>query len=261
MMHLVPDRGTAGDLEEPLAGGNMAGEVRRVGNTVRRRARPWTPAVHRLLRHLEQLGFGGAPRALGIDAREREILTYIPGRVVHPNVLDDSELARVARLIRDYHVAVASFVPPPDAQWHTDGRDPSNVEEIICHNDLAPWNLIATDEQWVFIDWDLAAPGRRLWDLALPACSFVPLLPEHTKVMPRYRVFCDAYGLSAADQYRLLDLVVERTRRMRNVLLDNANHEPYASLVRDGHAETWRHAAQHVEQNIALWRRHLASGL
>lgn len=52
-MHLVPDRGTAGDLEEPLAGGNMAGEVRRVGTTVRRWAGPWTPAVHRLLRHLE----------------------------------------------------------------------------------------------------------------------------------------------------------------------------------------------------------------
>jgi hypothetical protein len=98
-MHLVPDRGTAGDLEEPLAGGNMAREVRRVGTTVQRWAGPWTPAVHRLLRHLEQLGFGGAPRALGIDARERDILTYVPGRVVHPNVLDDSELARVARLI------------------------------------------------------------------------------------------------------------------------------------------------------------------
>ncbi len=94
----------------------------------------------------QQLGFGGAPRALGIDAQGREILTYVPGRVVHPNAVDDSELARVARLIREYHVAVASFVPPPDAQWHTDGRDPSDVEELICHNDLAPWNLITTDE-------------------------------------------------------------------------------------------------------------------
>ena len=79
--------------------------------------------------------------------------------------------------------------------------------------------------------------------------------------MPRYRLFRDAYGLSAADQYRLLDLVVERTRRVSNVLIDNANREPCASLVRDGHAETWRHAAQHVEQNIAVWRRHLASAL
>lgn len=74
-------------------------------------------------------------------------------------------------------------------------------------------------------------------------------------------VFCDAYGLSAADQYRLLDLVVERTWRMCNVLINNADREPYASLVRDGHAETWSHATQHVEQNIAVWRRQLPSGL
>src|SRR5260370_11602968 len=50
--------------KETLTGGNMAGEVLRVGDTVRRRAGPWTQAVHQLLRHLEQVDFQGAPRAL-----------------------------------------------------------------------------------------------------------------------------------------------------------------------------------------------------
>jgi len=45
---------------EPLAGGNMSGEVWRIGDTVRRRAGPWTPAVHALLLHLEQRGFAAA---------------------------------------------------------------------------------------------------------------------------------------------------------------------------------------------------------
>ncbi|TMD54628.1 MAG: aminoglycoside phosphotransferase family protein, partial [Chloroflexi bacterium] len=39
-------------LEEPFFGGNMS-DATRVGDTVRRRAGPWTPAVHALLRFLE----------------------------------------------------------------------------------------------------------------------------------------------------------------------------------------------------------------
>jgi hypothetical protein len=74
---------------ELLSGGNMAGEVVRVGRTVHRRAGPSTPAVHDLLRHLERVGFGGAPRALGTDEDGREVLTYVPGEVAHPRVLDE----------------------------------------------------------------------------------------------------------------------------------------------------------------------------
>jgi Phosphotransferase enzyme family len=247
--------------EELLSGGNVSGDVRRVGHTVRRRAGPWTPAVHQLLRHLEQVGFGDAPRALGIDKQGREILTFVSGSVLHPRVLDDADLARVARLIRDCHAALASFVPPTEAHWQMDSCDPSGVDELICHNDLAPWNLIVGEDRWVFIDWESAAPGRRLWDLALAVCSFVPLSPSQPADLRRYRLFCDAYGLSAVDQLELLKVVVERTQRMWRILVDNAGREPYKSMVRDGHAETWRSIAQHVEQHVALWGSQLAAPL
>jgi hypothetical protein len=56
------------------------GSVERHGRTVRRQVRPWTPAVHALLRHLESVGFPGAPRVLGIDAvAGHEVLTYVEG--------------------------------------------------------------------------------------------------------------------------------------------------------------------------------------
>ena len=64
--------------EIPLLGGNTSTVVR-VGETVRRNAGPWTPAVHSLLRHLEYVGFTGAPRALGIDERGREVLSFLEG--------------------------------------------------------------------------------------------------------------------------------------------------------------------------------------
>jgi hypothetical protein len=42
--------------ETPLEGGNMNGAVVRIGDTVRRPAGAWTPAVHALLNHLHTVG-------------------------------------------------------------------------------------------------------------------------------------------------------------------------------------------------------------
>jgi hypothetical protein len=52
----------------PLAGGNVSGGVVRVGDTVRRPAGFWTPAVHALLKHLHEAGFRGAPDFLAASA-------------------------------------------------------------------------------------------------------------------------------------------------------------------------------------------------
>ena len=60
--------------EERSLGGNLNDAVR-VGDTVRRRAGPWTPAVHALLRYLESAGFE-APRVVGMDAQGREVLGF-----------------------------------------------------------------------------------------------------------------------------------------------------------------------------------------
>src|SRR4051812_16958980 len=65
---------------EQLTGGNMA-EVVRIGETVRRPLRPWSGSVHKLLQRLEESGFVGAPRFLGVDERGREILSFVPGEI------------------------------------------------------------------------------------------------------------------------------------------------------------------------------------
>ena len=48
--------------EHVLGGGNVAAGVVRVGDTVRKPAGFWTPAVDALLTHLRQAGFTGAPQ-------------------------------------------------------------------------------------------------------------------------------------------------------------------------------------------------------
>ena len=121
--------------ETPL-GGNLNSAVR-IGDTVRRRAGPWTPAVHALLRYLESVDFP-APRVRGIDAEGREILGYLPGEA-HSGTIEtlpdwimaDPQLVAAGRLLRRYHDAVAAFKPPADARWQaSQGRTARSVPAV-----------------------------------------------------------------------------------------------------------------------------------
>lgn len=248
---------------EPLRGGNTHESIVRVGGTVRRPVGPWTPAVHALLDHLEAAGFDAAPRALGLDSEGREVLTFAVGAVVWPDhfalLESDDALAGVARLIRRYHDLVATFVPPADAQWWDLSADPSGVAEIVCHNDLAPWNLVqADDDGWTFIDWDLAAPGRRSWDLGWALLSFIPLTPdrplEDARLVHRLRVFMAAYGAPGELEAALAGAVergAHEAARIRE--LGALGREPFVRLRADGHAEIWAGAAERVAANASSW--------
>lgn len=188
---------------ETSLGGNLNAAVR-VGDTVRRRAGPWTPAVHALLRHLESVGFD-APRVLGTDQQGREILRFAPGEAhsgtiepVPDRILADDRLVEAARLLRRYHDVVAGFEPPPNARWRL--AAPTS-HELICHNDWSPWNALFRDGRLAaMLDWDLAGPGSRLWDLSNAAYCWVSLISSArlftiAQRARRLRLFCDGYGL------------------------------------------------------------------
>lgn len=206
--------GSDGEAEISLPGGNLS-QVVRVGDTVRRATGPWTPAVHSLLRFLAAAGFGEAPRALGVDAQGREVLSYIHGDVFQYPMPDfvwsEDTLVGVARLLRAYHDAVRDFVPPPDAVWQMLVGAPTSGP-IICHNDIAPYNTVFHDAVPVaFIDWDTASPGPVLYDVAIAAWRWVPLQDASWAPVDdqpgRLRRFCDAYGLSASEREEILPFV------------------------------------------------------
>ncbi len=71
------------------------------------------------------------------------------------------------------------------------------------------------------IDWDLAVPAPRLYDVASAANFWVPLAPTSEAERSglagrrrgeRLRLLCDAYGLDAAERGELLDVVAHRNR-------------------------------------------------
>jgi hypothetical protein len=138
--------------------------------------------VEALLEHLAAEGFPAAPRTLGRDELGRQVLEYIPGVLADTMPpLSDEDLVHLGQLVRRLHDTLRTFVPPPSADWNV--AIPPDREELICHNDLAPWNLVRDGDRWVFIDWDGAGPGSRLWDLGYLAQGFVPFglaaIPKH----------------------------------------------------------------------------------
>lgn len=244
----------------------MSGGVVRVGDTVRRPVGPWTPAVHALLAHLHEVGFRAAPRPLGIDEQGREVLTFVSGEVIWPDwftLVETSQgLARVARLVRDFHDAVEGFTPPPDAQWQV--LIPVEGADIIAHHDLAPWNLVAEGEDaWAFIDWDTAGPGTRLWDVAYAMRGFIQLSAhphwQRADADSRLRVFADAYGLDESERRALVPLLGRRTRAMHDFLRKQAveGNQPWAKLWAEGHGDAWRSDAEYIEQREDRWARAL----
>jgi hypothetical protein len=116
--------------EIPLAGGNMSGGVVRVGDTVRRPAGPWTPAVRALLTHLHEAGFRGAPLmadAYGLTERERlDIIPLLARRTRAMHAFLAREAARGtqpwARLWQEGHGdtwdADTRYIARREGQWH-----------------------------------------------------------------------------------------------------------------------------------------------
>lgn len=251
-------------VEEPLAGNATAGVVR-VGDTVRRPAGPWTDTVDAVLAHLSTVGFEGAPRPLGRDAQGRQVLEYVTGEVGDvTGTYPEAELASIGRMLADLHAALATFTPPADAAWNdVIPVIPSLRPQQICHNDVAPWNLVRSARGWVLIDWDAAAPSSPLWDVAYAAQSMAGLranraVPESAA---RLRAFADGYGLDEDGRRALPVLLGQRARAMWEMLRRAAGEkrQPWARIwVEDG--PYWGSTADYLETNAAAWHAALLSG-
>lgn len=212
--------GVGESLEEVVLPGGMGsgGAVVRVGDTVRRPVRPHSATIAAFLRHLEAVGFSGAPRHLGLDDQGREMLTWVEGSVALPPfpawVGTEAILLGVATLQRDLHAAASGFVPPPDARWDRANLPDPGPGAIVCHNDLCVENVVVRDGAVVgLIDFDFAAPSDPLLDIAIAARHWIPIRdprdidPELLGLdqLSRFRAFCEAHSLDRARRAAVLD--------------------------------------------------------
>ncbi|RAY14913.1 aminoglycoside phosphotransferase family protein [Actinomadura craniellae] len=203
---------------------------------------------------------------LGIDEEGREILTYLDGESGPEGwarVVGAAGLTAFARLLRDYHDAVAGFRPSGGFRWYTGGTGPAEGE-VICHGDFGPWNIVWRGERPAgMLDWDYARPAGRLHDVAYALEYVAPFrddaeclrwlrYPEPPDRRRRLELFAGAYGLTATPG--LVDAVIDVQRdgieQVRR--LAEAGHQPQVRWVAEGslgelhRRVTWSRANRHL---------------
>jgi hypothetical protein len=214
-------------VEQPLDGGIAnAGAVVRVGPHVLRPSSPHSGSIHAFLRSVEQAGFEGASSPVGIDADGRERLVFIDGEVPVAPYPDwsqsDNALASIGRLLRGLHDAARGF-DPRGLTWDDSLADPAGGT-LVCHNDVCPENVVFRDGIAVaLLDFEFAAPGRPVYDLAHLARLCVPFEDDIDQARlgwrpadrpARLRLVADAYGLDRDGRAELLPAIDDAIDRL-----------------------------------------------
>ncbi|WP_079023122.1 aminoglycoside phosphotransferase family protein [Streptomyces odonnellii] len=205
-----------------------AGAVFRRGALVERPAPRNARALHAYLLALKEHGFDAAPVPVGLTGDGREQLTFIPGEVALPPfrdwVMTRAALESVGSLLRRLHETSAAVAVDSRAGWSRDLADPEGGR-MLCHNDVCPENVVFRGGRAAaLIDFDLAAPGRPLWDVAMTARYWVPMLdpgsaagfyPSGLDAPARLRILADSYGLPPRDRGELPGVIEQATEVCR----------------------------------------------
>ena len=239
--------------------------------TVTRPAGPWTATVHALLEHVSGQGVP-VPRPLGSDGCW-ETLSLVPGtggdeRWGDAHLSVDA-CASAGALLRRYHDASASFVPPAGTKWITDcyvknGADAEGASgaidaavglgfhEVILHGDPKPGNMAWRGEEAVgLFDFDDARPGLRVDDVAYALKWIIPFngeveklrsidADEETAMRERAEAFLDGYGWQGT--FDVATLAVSAHERSIDEIEWGAagGLEPQRTWVASGDIATWR---------------------
>lgn len=235
---------------ETLPGGVAnAGSVVRTGRQVRRPLPPNAATLHALLRFLRASSDVEAPLPVAIEDQV-EVVEYIRGDVAlvpYPGWANSERaLETLGGLLRRFHDATTTWEIPAAASWSPELADPSGGP-VICHNDVCIENVVFRDGRAAaLLDFDFAAPGRRVWDVAQAARYWIPLtdpeLPAAadrgvTDPIGRLRRFVDAYGLETGARRQFVEVVLEAEREARRFV------ETQAARGTAGFVQMWDKAA------------------
>ena len=268
------------DAEQVLGtwgSGTRVADAARAGDTVLKSGGPWVPSVLALLRHLESVGFAGAPRVVGdgYAADGRMMVSFVPGESPHPRAWADDEAGGVGVLLRDLHTATSSFAASADAQWQSTWLHEAQAagDMVVGHGDAAPWNIVGSHGSAdAFVDWECAGPIDRMTELAYAVWLNAQLhdddtaerqgLPNAATRAQQAHAILDGYGLATARRAKLIDRMIELAIHASRAEAVSAGVTPESesAVDADGYpvlwAITWRaRSASWMIRNRALLLR------
>lgn len=195
---------------------------------VRHVAHSGSKKIHALLAHFRAMGLDYVPEPLSLSG-EVEELSFLPGVCFQPVEPRPPELWRAEHLetlgamVRDCHDASAGVLRKYGPKGWFPFAEPCTAPEVICHNDLGPWNIPVVGDRLGIIDWEMAAPGRRIWDIAHIAWNWVPFYspqersrmgaPSEWQASERLGRLLNSYGAAEWTRQELLIAIVERQER------------------------------------------------
>lgn len=268
------------EAEQALAtwgSGTRVADATCTGDIVLKSGGPWAPSVLALLRHLEIVGFTGAPRVVGDGYAPdgRMAVSFVAGESPHPRAWDDHRVGGVGVLLRDLHDATSSFAASANARWQTTWLHETYASDdmVVGHGDAAPWNIVGRDgSAEALIDWECAGPIDRLTELAYAVWLNAQLhdddiaerqgLPDATTRAAQAHAIFDAYGLPTARRAdlvdRMIDLAIHAARA--EAVSAKVTPESESAVDADGYpvlwAITWRaRSASWMIRNRALLLR------
>lgn len=258
------------EKEELLKGGNVS-NVYRSGNTVRRELKAESIKIHELLKHLEYKGYDHAPTFLGIDEKGREVLSYIEGEAgnypLKEYMWSTDGLKEIANMLRLYHDAVSDF---PMENFEPLDHTPEPYE-VMCHNDFAVYNIIYHHQEPVgIIDFDVAAPGPRLWDIAYTLYTCVPLSRlyltdtgeavyyessrDADRIRRRVKLFFESYGVEGMEE-GYVEMVLLRLEGLCKYMLRKAREgdSAFQKMIDEGHYDHYQNEIRFIRKHGEEW--------
>jgi thiamine kinase-like enzyme len=191
------------EKEIKLEGGRFTAGVVRIGDTVRRPCSPASSFIQVLLNHLEDVGFDGAPKYIGIDEKGRDTLSFLPGWVPAKfQEFTDYQIQAAGTLLKRFHDA-------------TFGSKLVKEGHVVCHHDPGPNNTVFKEGIPVaFIDFDFIAPGNPIEDIGYMAWTWC-VSSKINRGTPGFqanqvRLIVDSYGLSSKERRPVFDSILQR---------------------------------------------------